>query len=327
MANERKNEAEALDAYSQAVNQAAERVGPAVVKIEVAGAQAARARSRGGQGIPQGLGSGVLFRSDGGILTNAHVVRGASKISVTLADGRVFLGGLVGADPAHDLGVVRIGATGLPVAELSTRPLKSGQLVVAVGNPFGLGWTVTAGVVSALGRELEVERGVKLTDLIQTDTPINPGSSGGPLVDARGRVVGITTAVVAFAQGLGFAVPTATALAAIGRLMEPRGPRTQSGSLGVGTMRAAIDEWIVSRNRLPQKQGVLILEVKPESPAEKASLRPLDMIIEVDGRAVTSPTELARVLRQHEQGDRVKIGFLRDGGRRHVSAILNGAHQ
>src|SRR5512146_2251190 len=200
-------EVEALDSYSTLVNQAAERVGPAVVKIETTSAR---------QGQPgQGQGSGVLFRRDGQILTNAHVVHGAGKITVTLADGRHFEGAVIGADRARDIAAVRIGARDLPVAELSERPLRVGQLVIAVGNPYGLNWTVTAGVVSALNRTLDMPGVRKMTNLIQTDTSINPGNSGGPLVDSQGRVVGITTAMMPMAQGLGFSIPLDTVKSAI----------------------------------------------------------------------------------------------------------------
>jgi S1-C subfamily serine protease len=315
-------DAEVLDAYSRGVSQAAERVGAAVVKIETS-VDGRSARRRGpSPEVPQGLGSGVLFASDGQILTNAHVVERARKISVTLADGRQFSAGLVGADRAHDLALIRVGARDLPVAELSSHALKPGQLVVAVGNPYGLGWTVTAGVVSALGRTLEVEPGCKLENLIQTDTPINPGSSGGPLVDTHGHVVGITTAMMPMAQGLGFAIPTNTALEVIGRLTATR--EEAMPKLGVGGMRAQIDEWIIARQKLKQREGMLVLEVKPDSPAERASLKLLDMIIAVAGRPVTSPLELVRVLRPHRAGDAVTIRFLRQGTARQVTAILNG---
>ncbi len=315
---ERNREAEALDAYSSMVNEAAERVGPAVVKIET------QVTTRGRLGPGQGQGSGVIYARDGQILTNAHVVAGAQKIMVTLADGRRFEGAVRGADKSRDIAAVKIGARDLPVAELSERSLRVGQLVIAVGNPYGLGWTVTAGVVSALGRELPAPNGVKLENLIQTDTPINPGSSGGPLVDGRGRVVGITTAVLPYAQGLGFAVPTATALSSLGRFLAPRAVQTATPELGLGGMRTRIDDWVVSRNRLRQREGVLVLEVKPDSPAEKASLKLLDVILEVDGKTVRTPADLARTLKGHRTGESVAIGFLRDGTRRRVTAVLNG---
>jgi S1-C subfamily serine protease len=314
-------EAEALDSYSSLVNEAAERVGPAVVKIETSVARNARRGMPRGEDHAWGQGSGVIFRRDGQILTNAHVVAGARKITVTLADGRGFEGAVMGADRAHDIALVRIGARDLPVAELSDRPLRVGQLVVAVGNPFGFGWTVTAGVVSALGRELPAQ-GMSLKNLIQTDTPINPGSSGGPLVDTRGRVVGITTAIIQFAQGIGFAVPMVDAMSILGKLSAPMHAREDAPALGLGGMKKRIDDWILTRNKLRQREGVMILEIKPDSPAEKASLRLLDIIIQVDGTPVKSPAELAQVVARHKWGDALNLKFLRDGTRRQVTAIL-----
>jgi S1-C subfamily serine protease len=310
-------EVEALDAYSTLVNYAAERVGPAVVKIETEVARGGRRANAAGQG------SGVIFRRDGQILTNAHVVEGAQTIRVSLADGRQFKAGLLGADRMHDIAEIRIGARDLPVAELSERPLKVGQLVIAVGNPYGLGWTVTSGVVSALGRELPNPRGGKLTELIQTDAPINPGSSGGPLVDSQGRVVGITTAIVPYAQGLGFAVPTSTAFRILGHFVAPA-RSTATPELGLGGTRTQIPDWIITRNKLDQNQGVLILEIKPDSPAAKASLKLNDVIVDINGNRIKSPGEMAKQLKQFRSGDAVSLGFLRQGTRRRVTVTLNG---
>lgn len=315
-------EAEALDAYSSLVNFAAERVGPAVVKIET---EATKKR-----GNPQGAGqgSGVIFRRDGQILTNAHVIEGARTVRVILSDGRQFEAGVMGADRAHDIAEIRIGARNLPVAELSERPMKVGQLVVAVGNPYGLGWTVTSGVVSAMKRELPNPRGGKLTDLIQTDAPINPGSSGGPLVDTQGRVVGITTAIVPYAQGLGFAVPTSTALRILGRFIVPEQVPTaaanQAPTLGLGGTQTHIAEWIVARHHLAAPEGVLVLEIKPDSPAFKASLRLNDVIVDVNGKVVRNPQEMAKELKQFRGGDTVSVGFLRASTKRKVTVTLNG---
>src|SRR2546421_4403361 len=188
---------EALDAYSRSVMAAAERVGPAVVRIDLEhegrrSSPYTPPREYGG-----GIGSGFIFASDGQILTNAHVVANARRVKVTLADGRTFDASLVGSEPDVDIALLRIGAEHLPVAELGRGPLRVGQLVIAVGNPYGLNWTVTAGVVSALGRTLQGPgTRSKMTNLIQTDTSINPGNSGGPLVDSLGRVVGITPALI-----------------------------------------------------------------------------------------------------------------------------------
>jgi serine protease Do len=308
-------EAEALDAYSSAVNYAAERVGPAVVKIET---ETARGGRRGAQG---GQGSGVIFRRGGQIVTNAHVVEGARMIRVILADGRQFQAGLVGADRAQDIAELRIGARDLPVAELSERPLKIGQLVIAVGNPYGLGWTVTSGVVSALERELPNPRGGKLKHLIQTDAPINPGSSGGPLVDSQGRVIGITTAIVPYAQGLGFAVPTATVLQVLSKFMPPE---AETLTLGLGGMRTVIPDWMVERNKLTQREGILVLEIKPSSPAARASLKLNDILLDINGQPVKSPDEMAKKIKQFRTNGSISLGFLRQGTRRQVTVNLNG---
>ncbi len=314
-------EFEALDAYSTLVNFAAERVGPAVVKIETQGARSRGSTSSAGQG------SGVIFRRNGQILTNAHVIEGARTVRVILSDGRQFEAGVMGADRAHDIAALRIGARNLPVAELSQRPLKVGQLVVAVGNPYGLGWTVTSGVVSALNRELPNPRGGKLTELIQTDTPINPGSSGGPLVDSQGRIIGITTAIVPFAQGLGFAVPTSTALRILGKFIPPVASfmsETTSPSLGLGGTTTHIADWLVNRHHLSNKEGVLVLEIKPDSPASKASLKLNDIILDVNGQAVRNPREMAQELARYRLGDSVSVGFLRASTKRKVTVTLNG---
>jgi S1-C subfamily serine protease len=303
----------ALDAYSEAVSRAAETVGPAVVKIEVAVRRAGRNRR------DEGIGSGVIFASDGRVLTNEHVVRNMSLARVTLPDSRHFQAGVEYADPANDLAVLRIGALGLPVAELNAGPLRVGQLVIAIGNPFGLNWTVTAGVVSALGRTLEAGPGLRLTDLIQMDTPVNPGNSGGPLVDAFGRVVGIATAVLPFARGVGFAIPISKALDVLTRLEEIR--RHQQHRLGVGGISTAIDPDVLRRTGLTQQQGLLVLEVVPDSPAARASLRVSDVVVEVEGRPVTSGEALAAAANEASAA-RLRLAFLREGKLRRTTAVL-----
>jgi serine protease Do len=318
MAEQERREAEALDAYSRAVTAAAERVGPAVVKIEVLGV---RRRRRSEPAFPQQSGgSGIIFASDGQILTNAHVIQGARDVRVQLSDGRTFNAGVIGTEPENDLAVLRVPASHLPVAELSDAPLRVGQLVVAVGNPYGLGWTVTAGVVSALGRELEVAPGRKLRDLIQTDTAINPGNSGGPLVDVRGRVVGVNTAILPFAQGLGFAIPTLTAYQVIGRLTLSA-PALADIWLGIGGMRAAIDDWVVQKYNLKQREGVLLLEVKPGSPAARASLKPQDVVVALNELTVTGPEDLRSALKSLRAGQPVQVTFLRESRLRKVTLI------
>ena len=302
---------QALDAYSEAVSSAAERVGPAVVRVETAGAAKPRGRGqRPGSERHGGQGSGVIFDSAGRVLTNEHVVRDGRSLNVVLPDGRTLPAAIEGADPGVDLAVLRVPGAGrtLPVAELNSAALKVGQLVVAVGNPFGLNWTVTAGVVSALGRRLPVSPGVELTDLIQTDVPINPGNSGGPLVDAQGRVVAIATAIMPYARGLGFAVPVSTALAALARFREARSH--DGHRLGVSGMTYLLDARIAREHKLSQASGVLLLEVLAGSPAARASLRVQDIIVSIDGASVTAATDISKRLDGAGSGG-IEIAFLR----------------
>ncbi len=314
-------DAQALDAYSHAVTGAAEAVGPAVVRIDIDREGGRLSRSLFGGG----LGSGFIFASDGQILTNAHVVANARRIRVTLADGRVFDAGLVGLEPDVDVAMLRIGADHLPVAELGRAPLKVGQLVIAVGNPYGLNWTVTAGVVSALGRTLDGPPGMRqMTNLIQTDTSINTGNSGGPLVDSVGRVVGITTAMMPMAQGLGFSIPLDTVKSAIARINQRREsrPATTGISIGVGGMRVRLNEAPLKTLNLSQQFGMEVIEIRQGSPAERAELKRLDVIISADGEPVTQPGDLQRIVRRHRPGEKVSVSFLRGGKLRKVTVVL-----
>ncbi len=309
----------ALDAYSHAVTTAAERVGPAVVRIDIE-----RGGGRSGRYAPSpyggGIGSGFIFASDGQILTNAHVVERAHHIRVTLADGRTFDAGLIGSEPEVDVAVLRIGADHLPLAELGRGDLRVGQLVIAVGNPYGLNWTVTAGVVSALNRTLNVPGTRKMTNLIQTDTSINPGNSGGPLVDSSGRVVGITTAMMPMAQGLGFSVPLDTMKSVIARVNQKRTESAPGLSVGVGGMRTQLDGPL--QRTLNQQSGMLILEIRPSSPADRAELKRLDIIISADGEPVSEPGDLQRIVQKHKAGDKIVLSFVREGKARKVTVVV-----
>jgi len=317
-------DAQALDAYSNAVMTAAERVGPTVVRIDIE-REGGRSRRYNGP-APEfngGLGSGFIFASDGQILTNAHVVERAKRIQVTLADGRKFDAGLMGSDPAVDVAVLRVGADHLPVAELGRNPLRVGQLVLAVGNPYGLNWTVTAGVVSALDRTLEASGVQKMTHLIQTDTSINPGNSGGPLVDSAGRVVGMTTAMMPMAQGLGFSVPLDTIKAVIARIATQRRDAPSGGvSLGVGGMRVKLDATLQKSLTLGQEFGMEVLEVRANGPADLAEVKRQDVIVTADEEAITEPRDLQRVVRGHKVGEKITLNFLRGGKKRRVTVIL-----
>ena len=316
-------DAHALDAYSTAVTSAAERVGPAVVRIDIDRGGMRRGRYGPVPEFGGGIGSGFIFSSDGQILTNAHVVENARRIRVTLADGRKFDAGLVGIDPRVDVAILRIGADHLPVAELGRVPLRVGQLVLAVGNPYGLNWTVTAGVVSALDRTLDAPGSHRLTHLIQTDTSINPGNSGGPLVDSLGRVVGMTTAMMPMAQGLGFSVPLDTIKSVIADVTHKRSTAPGTLSLGVGGMRAALDEAMRRSLNLTQQSGMEVLEIRPQSPAEQAEIKRLDIIIAADNEPVTEPRDLQRIVQRHRAGDKIALSFLRGGKLRKVTVVLS----
>src|SRR5438270_3383045 len=314
--NER--DAQALDAYSNAVTGAAERVGPAVVRIDIEREGGRLARTVFGGG----LGSGFIFASDGQILTNAHVVANARRIRVTLADGRTFDAGLVGRDSEVDVALLRIGADRLPVAELGRVPLKVGQLVIAVGNPYGLNWTVTAGVISALGRTLEAPGMHKMTNLIQTDTSINPGNSGGPLVDSMGRVIGITTAMMPMAQGLGFSIPLETVKSMLARITQKREAPSTGISLGVGGMSVQLDTTLRRNLNLAQSSGMELLEIRPGGPADRAELKRLDIVIAAAGEPVTGPADLQQMVQRHQVGDTMPLRFLREGNLRKVTVVL-----
>ncbi|MDQ2906647.1 MAG: trypsin-like peptidase domain-containing protein [Chloroflexota bacterium] len=323
MMSTNEQDAQALDAYSHAVTTAAERVGPAVVRIDIEregrrfGAYTSPRPEFGG-----GIGSGFIFASDGQVLTNAHVVEGARRIRVTLADGRTFDAGLVGGEPDVDVAVLRIGADRLPVAELGRAPLRVGQLVLAVGNPYGLNWTVTAGVVSALDRTLEGRGMRRMTNLIQTDTSINPGNSGGPLVDSFGRVVGITTAMMPMAQGLGFSIPLDTVKSAIARINRRHEATTSGVSLGVGGMRVQLDPALRQRLSIAQQFAMELLEIRRGGPADKAELKRLDVIIAAGNDPVTEPRDLQRIVRRHRSDDKLPVSFLRGGTQRKVTVVL-----
>ena len=296
-----------LDAYSNAVVRAAEKLSPSVVKIDVA--QPARARS-GEPAERQGGGSGFVFTPDGLILTNSHVVHRASRIQVSLADGRRFPAHTIGDDPTTDLAVIRVAAPSLVAATLGdSQKLKVGQLAIAIGNPYGFQYTVTAGVVSALGRSLRSYSGRMIDDVIQTDASLNPGNSGGPLVSSDGQVIGVNTATIMGAQGLCFAIGINTAKFVAGRLL--RDGRIRRSYIGVEAQTTPLHRRLVRFYDLPRESGVVVISVAGNSPAHRAGLREGDVIIELDGKTVAGVDDLHRLLTDARVGVSGTLTILR----------------
>ena len=300
-------DADLLDAYSRAVVGAADKISPSVAKIEVT--QASRSRS-GEPSEHQGGGSGFIFTPDGLILTNSHVVHDAKKIQVHLADGRRFPAHTVGDDPATDLAVISIDAPGLSVAPLGdSQKLRVGQLVVAIGNPYGFQYTVTAGVVSALGRSLRSYSGRLIDDVIQTDASLNPGNSGGPLVTSDGQVVGVNTATIMGAQGLCFAIGVNTAKFVAALLLHDG--RIRRSYIGIEAQTAPIHRRQIRFYDLPKETGVIVLNVPNGSPAKKAGLEQYDIIVALDGEPVAGVDDLHRLLTDSRVGKNLPLTVLR----------------
>jgi S1-C subfamily serine protease len=288
-----------LDAYSEAVIAASERVSPSVVKIEV------RQKERHG-----GSGSGFVFTPDGFILTNSHVVHGASKIDVTLPDGERYEADRIGDDPDTDLAVVRISAKGLvPVTFGDSQSIRVGQLVIAIGNPYGFQATVTSGVVSALGRSLRSQSGRLIDNVIQTDAALNPGNSGGPLVTSSGEVIGVNTAIILPAQGICFAIAINTAKFVAGRLIKDG--RIRRGYIGVAGQTAPLHRVLIRGHHLPVSSGVFVAGVEQNSSAQSAGLREGDIIVGFNDLAIPDIDALHRALTDHQPAIRANLTVLR----------------
>lgn len=284
-----------LDAYSQVVVRVAQAVSPAVVNIGI------QARTPRGRAVQAGAGSGFVMTPDGYVLTNSHVVHQARAIGVMMPDGEMLKAELVGKDPATDIAVVRVAASGLAAVELGdSSRLRPGQLVVAIGNPLGFQTTVTAGVVSAVARTFRSYNGRAMENIIQTDAALNPGNSGGPLCDASARVVGINTAVIRGAQGFGFAVPSNTAERVAGMLIKEG--RVKRGFVGISAQAVRIAPGTVRSLSLTHDRGLQVVEVVEGSPAEAAGLHPGDIILALDQAAVRSVDDVHRFLDLHPVG-------------------------
>jgi S1-C subfamily serine protease len=300
------DEQEALDAYSRVVVRVADALRPAVVNL------------RAGRG--KGEGSGVLFTPDGFLLTNHHVVRDSQKIRIRLSDGRELGGRVIGADPWTDVAVVQADASGLPHAQLGdSSRLRVGQLVVAIGSPLGFESTLTAGVVSALGRTLRSITGHLVDNVIQTDAALNPGNSGGPLVDGRGRVIGINTAIIQPAQGICFAIPINMAKHILPQLMKHG--RVVRGFLGLHARSVPLSQAHARRHDLLQKNAVEVLAVEPDGPADHAGILEEDLIVSLGEEPTSSVDDLHVLLTQLPVGIPAEVVFLR-GERRFARLVV-----
>ena len=307
-----------LDAYSRAVINAAERVSPSVVHIHVT-AQVASRRSNEPLEA-RGSGSGFIFTPDGFILTNSHVVSGAKSIEAALTDGSRYPADLVGDDPHTDLAVVRITAPNLvpaPFGDAGT--LRVGQLVVAIGNPYGFECTVTAGVVSALGRSLRARSGRMIDNIIQTDAALNPGNSGGPLVTSQGEVIGVNTAVILPAQGICFAISMTTAHFVAGQLIKEG--RIRRSYIGVGGQKVPLQRRLVRYYGLERGSGVLVATVEPGSPAAHAGIHEGDILVEYAGRPIAGIDDLHRLLTEQQVGVASPLVLMRGAEKKQVTIV------
>ena len=316
-----RSDEELLDAYSQAVISAAEKVSPSVVNIDVL--HRLKSRRVADPRFPreaQGSGSGFIFTPDGLILTNSHVVHGASHIDVVLSDGRRVMADLVGDDPDTDLAVVRIDAPNVAAALLGdSNAIRVGQLAIAVGDPYGFQCTVTAGVVSALGRSLRSTSGRLIDSVIQTDAALNPGNSGGPLVNSRGDVIGVNTAVILPAQGICFAIGINTAKFVAGRLIKDG--KIRRGFIGVSGQNVPLPRRFVLAHNLPVESGIQIVAIERNSPAARAGLREGDVIVAYGEQPITGIDDLHRLLVEERVGVKSTVTVIRHGDKRMLEIV------
>ncbi len=299
-----KSDVELLDAYSNAVITVVDAVGPAVTSISVG------KQMRGTEPEQLGAGSGVVIAPDGYILTNDHVVHNAKHLSVTLTNGATLGATVVGTDPATDLAVIRADGANLPYATLgNSASLRVGQLVIAIGNPFGFQSTVSTGVVSALGRNLRSQQGRLIENIVQHTAPLNPGNSGGPLVDSRGRIVGINTAIIMMAQGIGFAISSDTAKWVVSQLLVHG--RVRRGYLGIAARQRPVSRRLLRFHGLKGDMAVEVVSVAGDSPAGRGGVQTGDLIVAIGGQAVSSVDDLHRFLSEGLIGEMVNLSLVR----------------
>ena len=305
-----KSDAELLDAYSQTVVQVAKEVSDTVVQIKVRkkGGQGNRRRRNGGFGG----GSGFIISSDGFIVTNSHVVKGSEKIEVVLQDGRRFSGNLIGDDPSTDIALLQIDATGLSHTRFGDSDnLQVGQMAIAIGNPYGFQYSLTAGVVSALGRTLRSEGGRLIDDVIQTDAALNPGNSGGPLVNSKAEIIGVNTAVILPAQGICFAVASNLAEYIVGKLIMEG--KVRRGFIGIAGQTLRFNPRLINRLQLPVRSGILVQHIEKGGPADYSELKAGDAIIGFEDQDIRSIDDLHKFLDERSIGRKVNLKVLSDG--------------
>ena len=308
-----------MDAYSRTIVQVSKNVSPAVVQIKVK-KKAAAQRKRGRRQQPFGTGSGFIISSDGFIVTNSHVVHGAIQIGVTLQDGRELSAKLIGEDPATDIAVVQVDGNNLRSIRFGDSDhLQVGQIAVAIGNPYGFQYSVTTGVVSALGRTLRSESGRLIDDVIQTDAALNPGNSGGPLVNSTGEVIGVNTAVILPAQGLCFAVSSNLAEYVVGNLIMKG--KVRRGYIGIAGQTIPLNPRTVNYHQLSVKSGVLIQSVEPDGPAYNSQLKRGDIIIAFYDKTVHSIDDLHKNLNEKTINKEVNLTVLRRGKKINILVI------
>ncbi|HSR11994.1 MAG TPA: trypsin-like peptidase domain-containing protein [Thermodesulfobacteriota bacterium] len=315
-----KSDVELLDAYSRAVISVVDTVGPAVVGISIGREAEADAYQK------VGAGSGTIITPDGYILTNDHVASQAEKLTAILADGRRLNATLVGTDPATDLALIRASALGLPFATLGdSSGLRVGQLVIAIGNPFGFQSTVSTGVVSALGRALRSREGRLIENIVQHTAPLNPGNSGGPLVDSRGRVVGVNTAIIAMAQGIGFSIPSNTARWVVSQILTQG--RVRRSFLGIAGRQRQLNRRLVRFYGLAADHAVEVISVDPRGPAGKAGMREGDLITSINEHGTSSVDDLHHFLSQWPIGSTVTMTILRGQDQIKIEVVPEEARQ
>ena len=311
------NDNKLLDAYSQAVIKATERVSPTVVHIKTLFAKSERRRRQGNRG---GSGSGFIISSDGYVITNSHVVNQAERIIVDLQDGRSFGADMVGKDPMTDIAVIKIEAPNLyPATFGDSQLLQVGQIVIAIGNPLAFQNTVTAGIVSALGRSIRSETGRMIDNIVQTDAALNPGNSGGPLVNSKGEVIGVNTAIIPSAQGICFAVASKTASHVAGKLILDG--KVKRAYIGIAGQPFAFPPRMKNRHQLNTQTGILVQQVEPDGVAYNSELQSGDIIIGFNGQEISSIDQLHQLLDEKVIGKRIPVLVLRRGQKKYLNVI------